>query len=53
MTVKGKGTNLPDGVLPLAVPVTVQVQGTNGSCWTARFVQARASDAGQFEAKSE
>jgi len=53
VTVKGKGTNLPDGVLPLAVPVTVQVQGTNGSCWTARFVEARASDAGQLEAKSE
>jgi hypothetical protein len=53
VAVKGKGANLPDGVLPLTTPVIVQLQATTGQCWTATFGTAQASDAGQFKAKSD
>jgi hypothetical protein len=53
VSVKGKGANLPDGVLPLTTPVTVQLQATTGQCWTATFGTSQVSDAGQFKAKSD
>jgi hypothetical protein len=53
VSVKGKGTNLPDGVLPLTTPVVVQLQATTGQCWTATFGTPQASDAGQFKANSD
>jgi hypothetical protein len=53
VSVKGKGANLPDGVLPLTTPVTVQLQATTGQCWTATFGTAQSSDSGQFKAKSD
>jgi hypothetical protein len=34
IVVKGKGMNLPDGVLPISVPVTVQLRNLDsGRCW--------------------
>jgi hypothetical protein len=53
VAVKGKGVNLPDAVLPLSTPVTVQLQATTGACWTATFGTATATDAGEFKAKSD
>ena len=35
IVVKGKGTALPMPALPLAVPVRVQVQSSDGRCWAA------------------
>jgi polyhydroxybutyrate depolymerase len=53
VSVKGKGANLPDGLLSLTTPVTVQLQATTGQCWTATFGTAQTSDAEQFKAKSD
>ncbi|HEV7733497.1 MAG TPA: hypothetical protein VGR62_15120 [Candidatus Binatia bacterium] len=39
--------------MPLALPVEVQVQVTNGECWAATFGSARRNDAGRFRAKSD
>ena len=41
--VSGKGTNLPDPVLPLSTPVNVTAQvidSANGICWSASFDDA-------------
>jgi hypothetical protein len=53
VAVKGKGANLPDGVLPLMTPVTIQLQATTGECWGATFGTAAVSDTGQFKATSD
>ena len=53
VAVKGKGANLPDGVLPLTTPVTIQLQATTGECWGATFGTAAVSDTGQFKATSD
>ncbi len=37
IAVNGKGVNLPNLSLPLAVPVTVQVRNSLGNCWGAIF----------------
>jgi hypothetical protein len=35
--VKGRGENLPPADLPLALPVLVQLQASNGECWEASY----------------
>ena len=35
--VHGKGGNLRLPTLPLTAPVTLQLQGSSGECWTAEF----------------
>ena len=54
--VKGKGTNLPFGSLPqaLPLPLTVQLQ-RDGQCWGATFSAAGATSNadGQFKGKSD
>lgn len=37
---RGKGANLPDGVLPLATPFRVQLHAANGTCWESAFSAA-------------
>jgi cysteine-rich repeat protein len=51
--VKGKGPNLPDPVLPLSLPVVVQLQAGNGSCWEARYVAdgVQRNDATRFKGR--
>ena len=50
----GKGAHLPPLGLPLALPVTAQLQAENGQCWAAGFSAAgvRNSDAGRFKGRS-
>ncbi len=51
--VKGKGANLPDPSLPLALPVTAQlVNSQTGICWEATYdtAQVKRNDSGQFKA---
>jgi len=54
--VKGKGTNLPFGSLPqaLPLPLTVQLQ-RDGQCWGATFstAGAKSNADGQFKGKSD
>src|SRR5262249_10936374 len=35
IAVQGRGANLPFPALPLTVPVRVELQASNGSCWEA------------------
>lgn len=45
--VRGKGENLEIPSLPLSPPVTAQLQGGHGKCWTAEFgdfIRTNASD---------
>jgi cysteine-rich repeat protein len=53
VVVEGRGPNLPDPVLPFALPVTAQVQADNGECWGATYFAAgvRKNDSTQFTAK--
>lgn len=51
---KGKGELLPLVTLPLAVPVTVQVSNSEGTCWTASFGvddPKTRNDSGTFKGK--
>jgi hypothetical protein len=52
ISVKGRGANLPAPAIPLAAPVMVQLQATNGECWAATYDQfiSKNSD-GKFIAK--
>lgn len=50
---KGKGVNVDIPVLPLAVPVRVQLKSTAGMCWEARYSIPRKNDVVQFKARSE
>jgi len=52
--VKGKGTNLPDTLVPaLPLPVTVQlVNDTNSTCFEATYNTTIKNDAKQFKAKT-
>ena len=38
--VRGSGAALPMPLLPLQLPLTVQLQATNGECWEARYLDA-------------
>jgi hypothetical protein len=51
---KGKGSNLPSPVLPLVLPVTVEMIADDGSatnCWQNTFTTAIKNDATQLKAK--
>ena len=52
--VKGKGTNLPDTLVPmLTLPVTTQlVNDANGTCFTAVYNTATTNSSTQFKAKT-
>jgi hypothetical protein len=51
--VKGKGTRLTLPTAPLTPPVTAQLQGANGECWSASYAGASIleNSAGSFRAK--
>lgn len=54
LQVKGKGPNLSLPGLPLSLPVTVQLQITDGAgttCWESTFSTTSLNDAQQFKAK--
>jgi hypothetical protein len=55
ISVKGKGENLALPTLPLALPVLVQLQATNGECWEATHSEAGVikNDTGQFKGKAD
>jgi hypothetical protein len=50
--VQARGVNLDLPALPLAAGVTVQLQGTNGTCWSATYPSAniRQNADGRFRA---
>lgn len=52
---RGKGVNLPDPSLPLAMPVQVQVQTSSGECWGSTFAASGMlkNEATIFKARSE
>jgi hypothetical protein len=51
--VQGKGENLTLPTLPLIPPVTVQLHGGHGQCWSAEFGDfIRQNDARGFVARS-
>jgi hypothetical protein len=52
--VKGEAENLPDLPVPMDLPVTVQLQATNGVCWGAVYDADGVSvnDATKFKAKA-
>lgn len=53
MSVRGKGTGLPEPMLPATFPVTAQlVNGDTGVCFTATFATATTSDGVQLRAKT-
>ncbi len=53
--VRGEGVNLPSVQLPLATPILVQLQASNGECWQASFGGAgvRRNDATQVQARND
>jgi len=54
MQVSGKGPNLPDATLPLALPVTAQlVNSSNDICYTSTFAAATKNTSAGFAAKAE
>jgi hypothetical protein len=50
IVLKGKGASLPPLQLPYATPVTVQLQASNGECWSAAYASPTISTAAQFKA---
>lgn len=53
MTVKGKGASLVLPGLPMTVPVVVQLQASNGTCWTSSFPVAVANTGTSFRGRSD
>jgi hypothetical protein len=50
---KLKGDPVPMPTLPLTPPVEVQLQATNGECWSAVYSTPIVNDAVQFKAKAD
>lgn len=52
MIVQARGVDLDLPALPLAAGVTVQLQGSNGTCWSATYPSAniRQNGDGAFRA---
>lgn len=49
----GDGAMLQVPALPLSLPVTAQVQASNGTCWEATFeTDIRKNDSEQFSARA-
>ncbi|MGH7964806.1 MAG: DUF4215 domain-containing protein [Candidatus Binatia bacterium] len=55
LTVTGQGKNLDVPVLPLTLPVTVQLQAANGQCWEAQYTAGGVTknQPTEFTAKGE
>jgi hypothetical protein len=54
VVVKGRGANLPLPATPLTAPVTVQLQGSHGTCWSAKYQQLiRLNADGKFRANPD
>jgi len=53
LTLKAAGDGLPNVSLPLALPVTAQLRGAHGKCWSATYGVAGRNDAEVFKAKSD
>jgi uncharacterized delta-60 repeat protein len=52
ITFQGKGANLGGmNILPLGLPVHVQLQASNGECWSTSFPAVTKNDGMQFNAK--
>jgi hypothetical protein len=49
----GQSVSVVLPTLPLATPVTAQLQASNGSCWNAAYPAAMRNDAAEFRAKSD
>lgn len=53
IVLKGKGANLSDPAIPLALPVTVRLLNSqSGLCWEATCATAASNAAGVFKARS-
>lgn len=52
LAVKAKGENLALSSLPALLPVVVQLQGSNGSCWEAEFFDASLNGPLEFRAQT-
>lgn len=52
--VRGSDAELPMPTLPLQLPVTVQLQATNGECWEARYLESGVgtNDPSRFRGKA-
>jgi len=50
---KGRGVHLALPTLPLTLPILVQLQASNGSCWEASYSTSLASDAQEFIAGAD
>jgi hypothetical protein len=54
LSLKGKGLNLPDPVLPLTGPVVVQVINHDSNvCWESTFPTAKKSTETRYKAKAQ
>jgi len=53
LTVRGDGALLGVPGLPLALPMRVQVQASNGTCWEAAYSTADRNDGSVFVGKSD
>jgi hypothetical protein len=51
--VRGRGENLDLTQLPLSPTVTVQLQASNGVCWSADYSSPNRSTADFFKARSD
>lgn len=55
ISIAGRGPALPPADLPRSLPVRLQLQASNGSCWQSVFSSAgvRRNDGARFKAKSD
>lgn len=51
LVVKAKGPGMGLGTLPVQVPVTVQLQNSDGACWEADFFDAKQNSPIDFRAE--
>jgi hypothetical protein len=51
--VKGRGAKLSLPDTPLTAPVTFQLQGSHGDCWSGTYSQITKNDGGSFKAKPD
>lgn len=53
IVLKAKKDFTPTPGMPLALPVTVQLQNADGTCWTATYSTALVNESGFFKAKAD
>ncbi|HJQ85497.1 MAG TPA: beta-propeller fold lactonase family protein [Candidatus Binatia bacterium] len=53
VTLNGGGENFPAPALPLAPPITLQLQASNGECWESTFSTARVNRDDVFKARAD